>query len=211
MVTTKITDQRGRGGMHGDPAEVFIRVGGETINLSGDWLCKIEEQFFPDRSVFDDLNIRDLFLLHYGPYAQELSRNLAAAESMAKREIEIKTLPDQMKYAPEQIEVTAGETVKIKFVNNDNMQHNLLIGQPGSLETIGMAADNMAQSGVGASMEYIPELPQVLLAAGLVDPGETRTLIWQVPTVSGEYPFVCTFPGHWKTMKGVIKVNEEIL
>ena len=212
VITTKITDNRGRGGIHGEPETLFVRVGAVTINISGDWLCKIEEQYFPDRSIFaEGLSIRDLFLLHYGPYAQNLSRDLETAEQAVQNEIIIKTKPDQMRYDPEYFEVTSGETLKISFVNNDNMQHNLLIGQPGSLELIGRAADNMAQTSAGATWQYIPELPQILVSAGLVDPGETRTLLWQVPSEPGEYPFVCTFPGHWKTMKGVIKVSAPTL
>jgi len=29
-----------------------------------------------------------------------------------------------------------------------------------------------------------------------------------VPEITGDYPFVCTFPGHWQTMNGVMTVEE---
>ena len=208
IVTIKIRDGGGRGGIYGDEADLFLRIGKEVYNLSGQWLYKIEKQFFPNRSVFEEgLNIKELFLLHYGPYTKNVSADLTATEKMADREINIKTIPDQMRYDPENIRVTAGETLKIVFENNDGMQHNLLIGKPNSLEVIGTAADRMAISGKGAEIEYIPPLPQVLIYAGLVDPGETRTLIWQVPSEVGDYPYICTFPGHWKTMNGIIHVT----
>ena len=86
------------------------------------------------------------------------------------------------------------------------MQHNFLIGLPGSLETIGKAADEMAQQPDGAAQGYIPPVSQVLVALGLVDPGQTREVVWNVPQKPGQYVFVCTFPGHWRTMNGVINV-----
>ncbi len=208
VLAIKITDGGGRGGIYGDPEDVFIRSGTEVVNLSGTWLYKIERQFFPNRSIFQEgISIKDLFLKHYGPYAKQLSEELARREEEATRTLVVKTVPDQMRYDPEQLSVIAGETVKIVFENNDGMQHNLLIGSPGSLELIGQAADNLAQNALGASLEYIPPLPQILLSAGLVDPGENRTLIWDVPPEAGDYPFVCTFPGHWRTMNGVITVK----
>ena len=205
----RVTDGGGRGGLYGEEPDVFIRQGNKTENLSGIWKYKIEKQFFPNRSIFaEEVSVQDLFLLHYGPYAQELSQSQQNDETNVDREIIIKTLPDQMRYDPEGITVEVGEKVKFIFENNDGMQHNLLIGVPGSLEVIGEAADAMAQSSEGADQEYIPDLPQIILAAGLVDPGDTRNLIWQVPDEPGDYVFVCTFPGHWRTMKGIIQVRK---
>jgi azurin len=211
QVTVRISDSGGRGGIYGEKELVFVQIGTDKIDLSGLWKFKIEEQFKPDIEVFQEgLNIVDLFLKHYGPYAQELSKQLPdVAQQEFDRIIEMQTVPDQMRYDLEELEVVAGEKVKIVFSNNDGMQHNLLIGTPGSLEMIGKAADQMAQSSIGVEREYIPELTVVLAAAGLVDPGETREIIWEVPDEPGVYIFVCTFPGHWRTMNGVIQVKKK--
>jgi putative membrane-bound dehydrogenase-like protein len=211
QITIKISDSGGRGGIYGTADEVFLQVGNQKINLSGQWKYKVEEQFFPNREVFDEgLGIADLFMKYYGPYAQELSKSLPEASQNFDRIINVATVPDQMKYDVEEISVMVGEKVKIVFKNNDGMQHNLLIGTPGSLEMIGKAADQMAQSAAGAEKGYVPELTIVLAAAGLVDPGEIREIIWEVPDEVGEYIYVCTFPGHWRTMNGVIKVVKEL-
>ncbi len=212
QLTIRISDSGGRGGIYGEKEQVFIQIGNEKIDLSGIWKYKIEEQFKPDQEVFEDgIQITDLFLKHHGPYAQELSRQLPdVAGQEFDQIIEMKTVPDQMRYDQEELEVSAGEKVKIVFSNNDGMQHNLLIGSPGSLEMIGKAADQMAQSAAGAEREYIPQLTVVLAAAGLVDPGETREIVWEVPDEPGEYVFVCTFPGHWRTMNGVIRVKKQV-
>ena len=67
-----------------------------------------------------------------------------------------------MKYDIKDFTVKAGETVEIVFTNPDFMQHNLLIIQPGQLEVVGAAADELARSPDGAEKNYVPEIPQVL-------------------------------------------------
>ena len=32
---------------------------------------------------------------------------------------------------------------------------------------------------------------------------------FRVPAQPGSYPFVCTFPGHWRVMNGVLKITEK--
>ena len=36
---------------------------------------------------------------------------------------------------------------------------------------------------------------------------ESTVVIFDAPTEPGEYPFVCSFPGHWMTMRGVLRVE----
>ena len=86
------------------------------------------------------------------------------------------------------------------------MQHNLVIGQIGSLQTIGKAADKIASDPKGAEKNYVPELPEVLFSTKLVNPQQTVTLRFTAPAKTGDYPFICTFPGHWSIMNGVMKV-----
>ena len=63
-----------------------------------------------------------------------------------------------MKYDLKTFTVEAGKPVEIIFENPDFMQHNLLIVQPGSLETVGKAADKLASDPKGAEMNYVPDL-----------------------------------------------------
>ncbi len=206
-ITVKVTDDRGRGGIIGRDDQVNLQLGSQTKALAGLWKYKIEEKFMPGRTAFEgDITVLEKFLLHYGPYAKEVAANAAVAS--VDQEISIKTIPDQMRYEPEQISVEAGTTVRINFENNDGMQHNLLIGEPGSLQMIGQAADAMAQQSDGAERGYIPQLSVVLEAAGLIDPGKSKEIIWKVPEEPGTYIYVCTFPGHWKTMNGTIQVTK---
>ena len=49
--------------------------------------------------------------------------------------------------------------------------------------------------------------PEVLFSIRLLQPGETLQARFTAPTQPGNYPFICTFPAHWRTMNGIIEVR----
>lgn len=118
----------------------------------------------------------------------------------------ISVVPDYMKFDKEVFTVTAGQEVIIELENPDGMQHNMLISKPGTLEKVGAAADAMARDPKGAQKHYVPEIPEVLYSTKMLDPGDFATLKFTAPTEPGDYPYVCTFPGHWRMMNGIMKV-----
>jgi azurin len=59
----------------------------------------------------------------------------------------------------------------------------------------------------GQAQQYVPAIPEVLFATTLVDPGQTLTVQFKVPDEPGDYPYVCTFPGHWRVMNGIMHVT----
>ena len=87
------------------------------------------------------------------------------------------------------------------------MQHNLLVLNPGSLRRVGKASDDMARESDAAERNYIPEHADILSSTPLLNPGDTYILRMKLPEEAGDYPFVCTFPGHWQTMNGLIRVR----
>jgi azurin len=112
-----------------------------------------------------------------------------------------------MKFDKESFTVKAGQEVIIELENTDGMQHNMLIVQQGALETVGAAADAMLRDPNAAQKQYVPEIPEVLHATKLLNPEEIVTLRFTAPEEPGDYPFVCTFPGHWRMMNGIMKVT----
>jgi uncharacterized protein len=119
----------------------------------------------------------------------------------------MKPIQNVMKFEKEKINVRAGSVVEIVFDNIDFMQHNLLILQQGSLDKVGAAADKLAMDPEGATMNYVPKIPEVLYATPLVNPDSKYTLKFRVPEKKGDYPYICSFPGHWRIMKGVMEVR----
>lgn len=120
--------------------------------------------------------------------------------------ISIKVVPDMMQYDNKLFSVKAGQKVTIDFQNPDGMQHNLLIIKKGSLQKVGAAADAMLRDPKAAEKNYVPEIPEVLQAIKLLNPEESFQLTFIVPNEPGDYPFVCTFPGHWRGMNGIMRV-----
>ena len=119
----------------------------------------------------------------------------------------LQTEINTLKFVQDTLTVQAGQLIEITFENTDAMPHNVVIGQPGSLATIGEAADALATSSNGLAQDYIPVIESIITASPLIDSGEQAVITFQAPTEPGDYPFVCTFPGHWRSMNGILRVN----
>ena len=123
--------------------------------------------------------------------------------------VRIKAIREEMKFSVTEFTAIAGKTVEIIFENPDAMQHNIVVGKPKTTAIIGAAADKMITAKDGAEKNYVPNIPQIIAATPLVNPEQTYRLKFVVPKEVGDYPYVCTFPGHWRLMTGVMKVVKE--
>jgi len=121
--------------------------------------------------------------------------------------IRMKSVREALQFDKKEFTVTAGKSVEIIFENPDAMQHNIVIGKPKSMEVIGAAADKLITAKDGAERNYVPSIPQVIAASPLVNPDQTYRLKFTAPSQPGDYPYVCTFPGHWRVMNGVMRVK----
>ena len=139
-----------------------------------------------------------------GPIARRWRRSSTA---LLVRVIRIEAVAAQMKFDVSRFTVTAGETVVIELVNKDEMPHNLVVGKEGALETVGLAADKMVALPDAFAKNFVPPTPEVLFSIRLLNPGETVQARFTAPTQPGNYPFICTFPAHWRTMNGIIDVR----
>ena len=131
----------------------------------------------------------------------------APLDALLVRVIRIEAVAAQMKFDVSRFTVTAGETVVIELVNKDEMPHNLVVGKEGALETVGLAADKMVALPDAFAKNFVPATPEVLFSIRLLNPGETVQARFTAPTQPGNYPFICTFPAHWRTMNGIVDVR----
>jgi len=120
--------------------------------------------------------------------------------------ITIGTVLEQMRYDVRWFVVEAGKPVQVTLTNADAMPHNIVFGQPGSVKTIGDLAATMPPPANLSARAYIPDSPLVLQATRLVQRGESDTIKFTAPTAPGEYSFLCSFPGHYVRMYGVMLV-----
>ncbi len=121
--------------------------------------------------------------------------------------LRVQAVPNQMLFAPTELRVIAGQPVRLVFENPDLMAQNFVLVAPGADEAVGLLADRMAGESDGAAKSFVPASPQVLHFTPLVDPGKRAELAFTAPATPGRYPYLCTFPGHWRVMRGVLIVE----
>ncbi|MFM8878815.1 MAG: plastocyanin/azurin family copper-binding protein, partial [Verrucomicrobiota bacterium] len=112
-----------------------------------------------------------------------------------------------LRFVPKELRVAAGAPVRLVFENPDLMTHNLVLVDSGAADEIGALADRMAADPQGMAKGYLPVSPKVLHATPLVNPKGRAELIFTAPKTPGRYPFLCTFPGHWRLMRGELIVE----
>lgn len=120
--------------------------------------------------------------------------------------IVIRPVPHLILFDKTRIFVEAGKPVEIVFENTDIMPHNLLVARAGTLAKVGVEAEKMAADPNAFARNFVPDLPDVLQATRLLQPGQTDRISFHAPETPGEYPYVCTFPGHWQRMNGIMQV-----
>jgi putative membrane-bound dehydrogenase-like protein len=202
-----------------------MAIGGEgfSIRLEGDWRAKVEEAWdgARRREIVPKVPIAQQFLLANSPVAGMLtpapaslpagaaspSAGTSSATSRGALAITIGVISGQMKFTQTAITARRGQRVEITLANTDDMPHNIVIFRRGTFaeyekELFGSLNEPNAQL-----RGFVPDSPNVLVASRLLNAGESTVVTFDAPTESGEYPFVCSFPGHWATMRGVLKVE----
>ena len=149
-------------------------------------------------------------------FAYSLATFLPADKAKATRQhlaelgvrvIRLGVVPHQMVYDKERIAVQAGKPVEFVFENSDIMPHNFVILQPGGLQEVGELAEAQAQQPGAVERQYVPSgTNRILLSSQLLQPRQSQKLSWTAPTKPGVYPYVCTYPGHWRRMFGALFV-----
>jgi putative heme-binding domain-containing protein len=126
------------------------------------------------------------------------------------RVLRVGTVLEQMRYDAERLVAAAGKPVEIRFDNSDLMPHNFVVTQPGALQEVGELAEATATQPGALERQYVPPSPKVLLASKLLQPREAQVLNFNAPKEPGVYPYVCTYPGHWRRMYGAFYVVADL-
>jgi azurin len=125
------------------------------------------------------------------------------------KEVQIKA-DDKMKFDVTAFEVKPGQKVSITLTNvgttpKFSMGHNCVVLDKNTNVQTFLDAGSMA-----ASTDYVPkDYRGVLAHTKLLGPGESDTVVFNAPFVPGDYPFFCSFPGHYSQgTKGMMTVKQ---
>jgi len=117
---------------------------------------------------------------------------------------------DTMQFDLKSFEVESGQKIELTFKNIGKipkiaMGHNLVILKKG------VSAVAFGQKAMVAGANATNALPdsvkgETIVATKLLGPAESETINFTAPE-AGDYEYVCTFPGHFAMMRGVMKVK----
>lgn len=144
-----------------------------------------------------------LFLFSVAAFATVVTGTQAAS-----RVIEV-TGDDTMKFSVAQIEAKPGEALEVVFTNagtvpREAMAHNFVLLKPLSDDQIAA----FAASAAAKSPSFLPDDESLILAhTKTLGPKESDKVDFTAPTAPGEYPYICTFPGHYMLMHGKLIVK----
>ena len=188
-ITVRIGNVRREGGFLDSPAGMYIE-GGEKLPLAGTWQYRVERQTNAAALYGRPGELAAHVAAAAAPESGERGLTVAEPTPAAPADVALKlgVIPHQLKFDKTELTVKAGQFVELVFANADVMQHNFLLGTPGSLDRIGAAADAMMTGPDGPAQQYVPAISEVLFATALVDPGQTLTVQFKAPEQPGEYP-----------------------
>ena len=119
---------------------------------------------------------------------------------------------DDMKYSLSTITAEPGEEIRIRLsakgvIPKVAMAHNVVVLQlDTNIETL------LKEGAPYRETEFIPPsmAQQVIAKTALAGPGERVQVTFTVPETPAEYPFLCTFAGHYQAgMKGTLIVKRD--
>jgi azurin len=113
-----------------------------------------------------------------------------------------------MKYRETEFTVAPGQTIELVFENtatSPSMQHNVVVLNTTEAEVFERVGEAGMQA--GSANDYVPEDDAIIAYTPMSTPGETVSVTFTVPEQTGDYGYVCTFPGHWATMQGTMRVE----
>lgn len=145
--------------------------------------------------------------------AATLATGSVLAEKLDPAKADVKvtiTGNDLMKYDKAEFEVKSGEVVAVTLKNVGKhpieiMGHNIVFLKPGT-DIVQFALGGISNK-PGGFLPKDPKLASAIVAnSKIIGPGQEETIVFKAGP-AGDYAYVCTFPGHFGIMRGVMKVK----
>lgn len=158
-----------------------------------------------------DMKLARFFILFVSAIALPSRAEPPAWSGSPDASLTVKTLPGMMRYDQNELTAEPGAKIKLTIENPDDLQHNfvLLKADPKDKDGQKFAQDTWMLGEKVVATGWVPVgNPRILAASALLNPAASEALYFVAPEEPGEYPYVCTVPGHSLLMRGVLKVHK---
>jgi len=113
---------------------------------------------------------------------------------------------DLMKFDKNELRVFEGQKITLTLnhtgkMSKEIMGHNFVL-----LKKETDLNDFAQRAMLARENEYIPDGDETIVYTKLIGGGESDTITFTAPE-KGSYTYICTFPGHYGLMKGVLTVS----
>lgn len=119
--------------------------------------------------------------------------------------LEVRTAGSQLQFDPTELTVHAGQAVNLTFANgaspDSNLEHTWTLVMPDKADEV-----SAGSAAAGRDQNYVSKSKDVIAHTHLVKPGAKETIHFIAPKKPGDYPYICTYPAHYPSMKGTLKV-----
>ena len=128
-----------------------------------------------------------------------MSLSIIGCGKKISQEITIRPLGNEMKYDVTEIRAKAGSHIRVIMENTANtpiMKHNVMfLTNESFIEEIGRMAYD--------SSNHIPIHNAIIATTPMAEPQTRTEIVFKVPE-PGSYPYICTYPGHYVSMRGTL-------
>jgi azurin len=134
-----------------------------------------------------------------------LFAGVPAAFALPPASLSVSTAENNLQFVPGSLTVHAGQKVNLTFKNaasgSSDLEHTWTLVMPDKAEEV-----SAQSASAGAKQDYVMQSKDVLAHTHLVKPGKSETIHFTAPSKPGDYPYICTYPAHYPSMKGTLKV-----
>jgi azurin/sugar lactone lactonase YvrE len=161
---------------------------------------------FPGYTAIPKANAPDPHAAHHHAPANVVVDPVEWEHGEPGRELRLGTATG-LQFSEKELRAKAGERLTLHFTNPDVMPHNWVLIRPDATERVGELANKLIAAPDALKRHYVPETPDVLCHTRILDPQKHTRIYFHAPAQPGRYPYLCTFPGHWMIMRGVLIVE----
>lgn len=112
-------------------------------------------------------------------------------------------------YDKKALTAKVGQKIKLTLENKSAIPqpHNFMLLKPGTKDKVIALANGMLTDPNAMAKQYVPESTDILYHTNLIQPGQSGSIEFTLKD-PGDYPYLCTFPGHSILMNGVLTVTK---